>query len=65
MLEALLAGTDPASVLTPADPMLSLVVDAINDKLFDLVGDAVVEYEEDQPVLIEDYLPDVKEALGL
>ena len=65
VLEALLAGTDPASVLTPADPMLSLVVDAINDKLFDLVGDAVVEYEEDQPVLIEDYLPDVKEALGL
>ncbi len=65
VLQALLANSEPASALTPADPMLSLVVDAINDKLFDLVGDAVIEYEDDVPALIEDYLPDVKEALGL
>ena len=44
--------------------MLSLVVDSINEKLFDVVGDAVIEYEGDDPVLVEDYLEDVREILG-
>lgn len=43
--------------------MLSLVVDGINDKLFDLVGDAVIEFDQDAPQLVEDYLSDVREIL--
>lgn len=59
---ALLSESDvPAN---PEGQMLSLVVDSINEKLFDLVGDAVIEYEEDTPVLIEDYVQDVREIVG-
>lgn len=45
--------------------MVALEVDAINDALFDLVGDTVIEYVDDQPKLVEDYVEDIKEALGL
>ena len=42
------------------------MVDAINEKLFDLVGDTVVEFSAGgAPELIEDYADDVREALGL
>ena len=49
----------------PDGQMLSLVVDSINDKLFDLVGDAVIEFDQDTPILIEDYEQDVREMLEL
>lgn len=42
--------------------MLSILADGINDKLFDEIGDAVIEFDQnDQPKLIEDYIPDLKE----
>ncbi|MDM8270077.1 TerB N-terminal domain-containing protein [Thermophilibacter provencensis] len=48
---------DPANV--------DLLVDSINEKLFDLVGDTVVEFDDSgAPTLIEDYVEDVREALG-
>ena len=64
MLEALLTGDDPAVALPAGAPLLSLVVDAINEKLFDLIGDAVIEYEDDEPAIIEDYADDVREIVG-
>ena len=42
---------------------MSVVADSINEKLFDLVGDAVIEFDGDEPLLIEDYLDDIREAL--
>ena len=44
--------------------MMSLVIDSINEKLFDLVGDAVIEYDDDTATLIEDYVEDVREIVG-
>ena len=64
VLEALLTGDDPAVALPAGAPLLSLVVDAINEKLFDLIGDAVIEYEDDEPAIIEDYADDVREIVG-
>lgn len=62
LVEALLAGKPAPDAKTSAD----LLVDAINEKLFDLVGDTVVEFSADgAPELIEDYADDVREALGL
>lgn len=62
LVEALLAGGQAPAAKTSAD----LLVDAINEKLFDLVGDTVVEFGADgAPELIEDYADDVREALGL
>lgn len=62
LVEALLAGRPAPAAKTSAD----LLVDAINEKLFDLVGDTVVEFGAGgAPELIEDYADDVREALGL
>lgn len=62
LVEALLVGRPAPGAKTSAD----LLVDAINEKLFDLVGDTVVEFGADgAPELIEDYADDVREALML
>lgn len=41
-----------------------MLVDAINEALFDLVGDTVIEYGPDGPELIEDYREDVEGFLN-
>ena len=63
LVEALLAGRQAPVAKTSAD----LLVDAINEKLFDLVGDTVVEPRRGRrrAELIEDYADDVRKALGL
>jgi hypothetical protein len=41
------------------------MVDAINEKLFDLLGDTALEFGPDgAPRVIEDYCDDVRQALG-
>ena len=59
---ALLAGEAPPAM--PEGQMLSLVVDSLNEKLFDEVGDTVIEYDSDVPMLVEDYLDDVRALVG-
>ena len=61
LLEALLAG-EPAAA--PEGSTLDLLVDAINEKLFDLLGDTAIEFDGDAPVLIDDYRDDVEGALA-
>ena len=41
-----------------------IVVDAINEKLFDLLGDTALEYGADGPQVIEDYREEIQEAIG-
>ncbi|GFP05644.1 hypothetical protein LMG22465_16570 [Lactobacillus helveticus] len=42
--------------------MVSILADNINEKLFDKIGDSVIEFnEQDQPQIIEDYQEDLKE----
>ena len=48
-----------AKVLLP-----SILADAINEKLLDLIGDTVLEETEGGFAVIEDYLEDVKSLLG-
>ena len=58
LLRALLAGDAPAA------RDLDLLADSVNEKLFDLVGDVVVEFDADgRPRLVEDYVDDVRDAL--
>lgn len=42
--------------------MLSVLVDGINDNLFDLFGDTVLELNS-SPQLIEDYIDELKEMI--
>lgn len=60
-LRALLYRTEDYHVpLHAAGAMASVVVDAINEKLFDQFGDTVLLFDGDQPELIEDYIEDLK-----
>ena len=48
----------------PSTPGTDLLVDSVNEKLFDLVGDTVLEFNEaGAPTLIEDYTDDVSDML--
>lgn len=63
-LAGLMEGRPASELLGSADPFASVVADSINEKLFDLVGDAIIEFDGDEPQIIEDYLEDVREALS-
>ncbi|MCQ2408283.1 MAG: TerB N-terminal domain-containing protein [Oscillospiraceae bacterium] len=50
--------------LVDAGQMLSVLADEINENLYDQIGDTVIEMQDDDtPVLIEDYLDDLKGML--
>ena len=63
-LQGLLDGTPATQLLGPGDPFVSVVADSINEKFFDLVGDTVIDFDGDEPCLIEDYLDDIREVLN-
>ena len=63
VLQGLAAGKIAAELLGPGDPFVSVIADSINEKLFDLVGDAVIEFDGDDPQLVEDYLDDLRELV--
>ena len=44
--------------------MLSVLIEAINEKLFDVFGDTVVVYDGDRPKLVGDYVGDLKEIIS-
>ena len=60
LLRALLDGRRPQS---DNGMFVSLAVDAINEVFLDVVGDTVVDFDGDMPVLVEDYEQDVRDAL--
>lgn len=62
LLMSLLNNEDWQSYIKQHHLMVSILADGINDKLFDEIGDAVIDFDENnQPEIIEDYLPDLKE----
>lgn len=65
-LQALLCGdaTAQASAIQAANTSEDLLVDAINDALFDEIGDTVIEYGANGPQLINDYREDVEGILA-
>ena len=40
--------------------MLSVLVDAINEALYEQLSDTAIEFEGDVPKIIEDYIDDLK-----
>ena len=63
-LQALLAGDVAGAKAAVGVGMASLMVDAVNEKLYDEIGDAAIEFDGDTPQLVEDYRPDVEELLS-
>ena len=64
-LKALLASDAAArtQALSAVSTSEDMMVDAINEALFDLLGDTAIEYGPDGPQIIEDYREDVEEIL--
>ena len=56
----LAALVDGGAAIPPAGVSEDMLVDAINEKLFDVVGDTVIEFGPDGPHIIDDYIDDVK-----
>jgi len=60
VLCCLLDGGDAHTVAGQHHRMLSVVCDSINDKLFDIIGDSVIDFDGDTPRLIDEYVDDLK-----
>lgn len=67
LLAALAARDDDAAraVARRARESADMLVDAINEKLFDALGDTALEFGPEGPAIVEDYREDVKGLLGL
>ena len=65
VLRAILNGADAMAAAKAAGRMLSVVVDAINEKLFDLFGDAVIFDDGDAPAVYDDYAEELKGMTGI
>ena len=64
LLRSLLDGTPWEA---PAGTSLDMLVDSINEKLFDLLGDTALEFDglvSGMPAIIDDYAEDVRKALS-
>ena len=48
----------------PAGMSENLLVDAINEKLFDLLGDTAIEFGVTGPCIIDDYRDDIRELIA-
>ncbi|MDE7294068.1 MAG: TerB N-terminal domain-containing protein [Oscillospiraceae bacterium] len=60
LLGVLLSGGDPLKFASEKALMLSVICEAINEKLFDEIGDTVIDFEGEKPCITPDYIDDVK-----
>lgn len=63
-LQALLDGDRAAAATACTGTSEDMLADEVNEALFDLVGDTVIEFGSDGPHIIEDYRDDVRGVLG-
>lgn len=64
-IRALISGVDYNETARKSRMMPSILADSINDKLFDRFSDTVLFYDGDVPVIIEDYLEELKIIAGI
>ena len=62
-MKCLLYGKDYSDLVKSNGLMLSVLIDSINEKLFDMFCDTVLIFEGDKPELIEDYEAELKEII--
>ncbi|MGN0690976.1 MAG: TerB N-terminal domain-containing protein [Oscillospiraceae bacterium] len=64
-LRLMLSGGDFSAFASENHLMVSVLCDSINEKLFDMFGDTVIEYIGDEPSVIEDYEEELKGIVNL
>lgn len=64
ILNMLISGEGPADYIRSRRLFASIIADSINEKLFDEIGDSVIEETDTGLALVEDYADDLKDLLG-
>ena len=64
LLRTLLAGSDPTAAIADIGRSVPRIIDDINEKLFDFVGDAVLENANGALSLISDYAQEIEDYLN-
>ncbi len=64
-LRALLQNKSYTAILKKKGILTSVIVDSINDKLFDQLGDTILVWAEDRPEPVDDYIQELKELVTL
>ena len=64
ILRFIIEGKDAAGFAKSRGAMLSVVVDSINEKLYEEFFDNVIEYDGKVPVAVEDYVDELKGVIG-
>lgn len=64
ILRELLDGRLDMSAWEAGGTLLSVELDRINEQLFDLIGDSVLEFAGDEPQIVEDYREEIREVLS-
>jgi hypothetical protein len=59
-MKCLLYGKEYNDLIKSQGLMLSVLIDSVNQNLFDMFGDTVIIYEGDKPELFEDYGDELK-----
>ncbi len=59
-LQILLYGGDLQSFLSEKHLMASVLAEAVNEQLYDEFADTVIEFNENTPVIVDDYRNDLK-----
>lgn len=62
--KCLLQGKDYNDLIKTNGLMLSVLIDSINEKLFELFNDTVLIFNDDKPVPVEDYKDELRELAG-
>lgn len=65
LLLALFSGQPYQDFLRQRHLLLSVVVDQINEKIFDEIGDAVIDCDGQKAKIVEDYRSDLADLLGI
>lgn len=65
LLLALFSGQPYQDFLRQRHLILSVVVDQINEKIFDEIGDAVIDCDGQKAKIVEDYRSDLADLLGI
>ena len=64
ILRTLLDGRNTAEIMKTEHLMPSMTADAINEALFDEIGDTVLLCEDDRLLLVDDYIEELEQILG-
>ncbi len=59
-LDALINGGDHQAICRETGIIPSVMADNVNERLFDIIGDTVIEFIGDSPQIVEDYKDDLK-----